>query len=95
MDVSGQLHAPVDLPTRKNPSTHSTGGHVGPTQPIWTFQNKGEKNLSPLPGFEPRFVQPGTKKNSAKNRVLRSFSVSSEILTAVSVNVTLLWEKTT
>jgi len=39
-------------------------------------------------------IRPARRKiNSAKNRVLRSFSVSSKILTAVSVNVTLLWEK--
>jgi hypothetical protein len=59
MDVSGQLHAPAALPTRKNPGTHSTG----PTQPLWTFQNEGKK-ISLLPSFEPRFVQPGTKKFS-------------------------------
>jgi len=65
----------------------------GPQSADLDFQNERKKNLSPLPGFEPRFVQPGTK-NSTKNRVLRSFSVSSEILTEVSVNVTLLWEMT-
>jgi hypothetical protein len=93
MDVSGQLHGPAALPTRKNSGTHSTGGSVCPTQPIWTFQNEG-KNLFPMLGFETRFVQTGTKKNSATNRVLRSFSVSAEILTAVGVNATLLWEMT-
>jgi hypothetical protein len=50
-----------------------------------------EKFISPLPGFEPHSSSPA-QKNSATNRVLRSFNVSSEILTVVSVNVTLFWE---
>jgi hypothetical protein len=64
---------------------------VGPTQPIWTFQNEGEKIPLLCQASYPGSSSPA-EENSATSSVVRRFSVSSEFLTALSVNVTLLRE---
>ena len=49
MEVSGQRHAPANLPPEK---TRKLGGPPGP---VWT----SAENLATLPpGFDPRTVQP-------------------------------------
>jgi hypothetical protein len=53
MGGSGQRHAPASLyPGERAPSTHCTGGWVGPRAGLDT-EDRG-KILSPLPGIEPR-----------------------------------------
>jgi hypothetical protein len=62
MDVSGQLHATADLPTRRNPVTIQHNALWAPHIRSGRFNMK-KKNL---PGYEPRFFQLGTKKISNK-----------------------------
>jgi hypothetical protein len=50
MGVDGQLHAPAALPPGKRPSTHCTGGLVGPRAGL-----EGAENLTLT--FDPRTVQ--------------------------------------
>jgi hypothetical protein len=66
---------------------------VGLTQPIWTFQNEGGK-IPLLCRASYTGSSSPADENSATSSVIRDFNVSSEILTAVSVNITLLWEMT-
>ena len=54
MEVN-KLHAPTTLAPGGDFSTYSIGGWVGPRAGR-TFGV--DKNLLPLPGFEPRYVQP-------------------------------------
>jgi hypothetical protein len=55
MEVGGRLHAPAALPPGKNPGTHQIGGWVGPRAGLDVLGE--EKNLLPLPGFEPQTVK--------------------------------------
>jgi len=50
--VSGQQHAPAALYPRERPSTHCTGGWMGPRASLY-----GRK-ISPPPGFNPRPFNP-------------------------------------
>ena len=52
MEMSGQIRAPANLPPANNSGGHVTGGWMGPSACMDVL---GEmKNLSPLPGFQPR-----------------------------------------
>ena len=51
--VGGQRHAPVALPSGKRPGTQCPGGWVGPLAGL-----DGCEKSRPLPGFDPRTVQP-------------------------------------
>jgi len=54
MEVSGQLHAPVALPSVKGPpSTHWLGSWVGP-KAVRSGGGDQEKKFLPLLGMEPR-----------------------------------------
>ena len=53
MEVGGQRHAPVALPPGERHGTHCTGGWVGPRVGL-----DGYGQSHPLPGFDPRTVQP-------------------------------------
>jgi hypothetical protein len=55
MVVDGQLHAPAALSPVKSIGTHCTGRWVGPSTGLDVCG--GEKNLLPLPGFEPLTFQ--------------------------------------
>jgi hypothetical protein len=48
LEASGQLHAPVDLPSRKSPGTHWIGGRVGPRTDLHDVKRK----LLTLPGLK-------------------------------------------
>ena len=50
--VSGEQHALATLYPREIPSTHFTGGWVGPMASV------ERRKISPPPGFNPRTVQP-------------------------------------
>jgi len=54
MEVSGQRHAPADLPAGKGICTHCTKGWVSPTADL-------DANIKP-PGFEPNTLQPVTSR---------------------------------
>jgi len=56
MAVSGKFHAPTALPPRKKARTHRVGDCVGTRAGVGVL-NKW-KNVSPLPGFGPRTLQP-------------------------------------
>ena len=56
MVVSGQFHGPAALSPGKNVGIHSIAGWMGPRAGLDGFGE--EKMLLPLPGFEPRTVQP-------------------------------------
>lgn len=56
MQVSGQLHIPDSLPLGKNPRNHLIRGWVSPRAGLGVAAE--QTNLLPLPGFEPRSVQP-------------------------------------
>jgi len=60
VEVSSQLHAMGALLARKKTITHLTGAWVGPKASPDSF---GEKNLLPLPGFEPWTVHPAASRN--------------------------------
>jgi hypothetical protein len=49
----GQSHARATLPLRETPGTHFTEGWVGPQG-----RSGRVRKISPLPGFDPRTVQP-------------------------------------
>lgn len=53
MEVNGQHHALADFTSEKNLCTHLIGS-LGHRTSLGTFR---EKNLLPVPGFEPRIVQ--------------------------------------
>jgi len=52
--VNGQHHDLADLPPGKNFSTHS--GRSWAPESVYMFGE--EKNLLPLPGFEPHIINP-------------------------------------
>jgi hypothetical protein len=52
--MGGQRHTPAPLPLEKRPGIHCTGGWVG----TMTGQETGAENRDPLPGLDPRTVQP-------------------------------------
>jgi hypothetical protein len=56
MVVSGQLHAPAALSPGKNVGIHSIAGWMGPRADLDSFGE--EKMFLPMPGYEPRTVQP-------------------------------------
>jgi hypothetical protein len=60
MEVSGQLHALAALPQGKNP-WHPLDRRSGGPQ---SRSRRGgeEKNLQPLPGIEPRIIQPVSQR---------------------------------
>jgi hypothetical protein len=53
MGVGGHLHAPAALPPGMRPGSHCIGGWVGPRAGLDSC-----KKSRPLPGFDPRTVQP-------------------------------------
>ena len=53
----GQRHALAALYPRERPGTHCTGGWVGPQG-----RSGQVRKISPLPGFDPRTVQPVTSR---------------------------------
>jgi hypothetical protein len=53
MGVGDQCHDPAALPLGQRPSTHCTGGWVGPRASL----DRCEKSCLP-PGFDPQTVQP-------------------------------------
>ena len=57
MGVDGQRHAPAALPPEKRPGIHFIGGCVGPRADL-DGCGKSPPPHSPLPGFDPRTVQP-------------------------------------
>ena len=53
MEVGAHHHAPAALPPGKDPVPIVWEAECAP-RPVWT----GEENYAPLPGFDPRTVQP-------------------------------------
>ena len=53
MDSGGQRYSPTALPLGKTPNTHFIGGWLSHRASL-----DGCGNLAPLPGFDPRPVQP-------------------------------------
>jgi len=53
MGVGSQRHAPAAFYPRERPGTHCSGGWVGPRVAL-----DGCGKSQPLPGFDPRTVQP-------------------------------------
>jgi len=57
MGVGGQRHAPAALPPGKRPDTYCIGGWVGPRAGL-----DGCGKSHPPPGFDPRTLQPVTRR---------------------------------
>ena len=70
--VSGQLHAPAALSPGKEAGMHSIAGWMGPRAGMDSFGE--EKMLLPLPGFEPRTVQPIGSRYTDTDKQKISFS---------------------
>ena len=60
MEASGQYDAPAALRPGKNPGTRRRGGSVGTRHDLEVLE---KRNISdPLPGYEPRTVQPAVSQ---------------------------------
>jgi len=87
--VRGQRHDPSALSPRERPGTHCAGDWVGPRA---NLDRCGK--YRPLPGFDPRTVQPvASRYTDYATRSVREYIVSAYVLVIRFHNIlqSILW----
>jgi hypothetical protein len=93
LEVSGQLHAPAALPSRKEPpGIHWIGGWVGPRGGLDDVE---KRKFFILPGLEVRpLCRPAPSQSQYRLRYPGSYSMGFEVLRELVMKSSVFWDVT-